>query len=60
MKNIEEIFEYSVSEQGWNDDSKVEVLLGFIQREHKMNILLGERFQDYLDERMNEENESGD
>lgn len=46
----------SAAEQGWNDSSQVSVLLDFLEREAAQDPLVGERFQAYLDERVENEN----
>lgn len=44
------------AEQGWNDESTVEVLRGFIEQLAENDRVISEQFQDYLDERIQEEN----
>lgn len=54
--NIEKTLNDLAAAQGWNDSSKVTLLLEFIRREHQSNILVGDRFQDFLSEQAEEEN----
>ena len=51
----EMIFQKAASQQGWNKYSQTSVLLEFIEQECKTNELFGNRFQEYIEDRVTEE-----
>lgn len=58
MTPIREIFAISSHDAGWDLDSEITVLLDFIEQEQATaDSLVAERFERYLDERLNDEDE---
>ena len=51
----EMIFQKAASQQGWNKYSQTSVLLEFIEQECKTNELFGNRFQEYIEDRVTED-----
>ena len=56
----EMIFQKAASQQGWNKYSQTSVLLEFIEQECKTNELFGNRFQEYIEDRVTEDRVTGD
>ena len=52
MRVTRDMLDEAAAETGWTDESKVDVLLGFVDGEAADDPLLKERFRRYLDERV--------
>ena len=57
---IEPAFDDSCAEQDWNQHSQIIVLRNFIESEAENDPLVAERFQTFLDNRIEEENQRGE
>ena len=56
-QRLEDTLEGSRTEQGWSDDSVISILLDFLNEEYDSDRLILERFQRFLDNRIEEENQ---
>lgn len=56
----EKIFQTAASQRGWNKYSQTSVLLEFIEQECKINESFGNRFQEYIEDRVKEEESVND
>ena len=54
---LEDALAGSTTEQGWSNDSVISVLLDFLNEECNSDPLVPERFQRFLDNRVEEENQ---
>lgn len=56
--NLHDSLDAATEAAGWNDDSRLCVVLAFLEEQAGQDPLLVERFEQYLDARVQEERES--